>query len=283
MGIHLLNIKRAVAAIVLVCSMGVAYAADFVVDGISYKILSADDKTCAVTASETGYTGDIVVPATVTNGDNEYAVTTIDNTAFKGNKNITSVAISNGVTTLEKSTFTGCSNMTLITIPGSVAIIPNGKCMSCSNLVMVNILDGVESIVDAAFWNCDLTELVLPKSLKTVGANAFKGCELTNIKVYAETPPEIKASSFDDDVYNNAVLEVPSSAMSKYKMDTVWGRFSNRAELEQEDETPTSIETVKTENGVAVEYYNILGVKVENPTKGLYIKRCGNKAYKVML
>lgn len=71
--------------------------------------------------------------------------------------------------------------------------------------------------------------------------------------------------------------------MSKYKMDTVWGRFSNRAELEQEDETPTSIETVKTENGVAVEYYNILGVKVENPTKGLYIKRCGNKAYKVML
>ena len=40
---------------------------------------------------------------------------------------------------------------------------------------------------------------------------------------------------------------------------------------------------MKAENCGVVEYYNILGVKVENPTKGLYIKKCGNKAYKVML
>lgn len=133
MGIHLLNIKRAVAAIVLVCSMGVAYAADFVVDGISYKILSADDKTCAVTASETGYTGDIVVPATVTNGDNEYAVTTIEATAFKQNKNITSMVISNGVTTLANGTFSGCSALKDLTIPGSVASIPNAMCMNCTS------------------------------------------------------------------------------------------------------------------------------------------------------
>lgn len=283
MGIHLLSIKRAVAAIVLVCSMGVAYAADFVVDGISYKILSADDKTCAVTASETGYTGDIVVPATVTNGDNEYAVTTIEATAFKQNKNITSMVISNGVTTLADYTFNGCSALTEITIPGSVKTIPSGMCMNCLNVVTINILEGVEEIKDMAFWKNSLTELVLPKGIKKIGKNVFTGCPIRNLKVYEETPPEILPSSFESTVLGVAILEVPSSAIKLYESATVWEDFENIKELEQEDETPTSIATVKTENGVAVEYYNILGVKVENPTKGLYIKRCGNKAYKVML
>lgn len=283
MGIHLLNIKRAVAAIVLVCSMGVAYAADFVVDGISYKILSADDKTCAVTASETGYTGDIVVPATVTNGDNEYAVTTIDNTAFKGNKNITSVAISNGVTTLANGTFSGCSALKGLTIPGSVASIPNAMCMNCTSLESIAISEGVKEFIDYAFHNCALTEIELPKTIASISKNVFTKCDIVSVKVLAETPPTIEEKTFESTAVPNAVLEVPSESVILYQKANYWKDFGEIKGLELEDETPTSIETVKTENGVAVEYYNILGVKVENPTKGLYIKRCGNKAYKVML
>lgn len=45
---------------------------------------------------------------------------------------------------------------------------------------------------------------------------------------------------------------------------------------------PAGIENVAADNQDAV-YYNLQGVRVENPTKGLYIKRQGNKATKVVL
>ena len=46
----------------------------------------------------------------------------------------------------------------------------------------------------------------------------------------------------------------------------------------------TGIESVGAEDVEApVEYYNLQGVKVDNPSNGLYIKRQGNKVTKVIL
>jgi hypothetical protein len=45
----------------------------------------------------------------------------------------------------------------------------------------------------------------------------------------------------------------------------------------------SAIEDVTLDEKVAVEYFNLQGVKVENPTKGLFIKKQGNKTTKVIL
>ena len=45
---------------------------------------------------------------------------------------------------------------------------------------------------------------------------------------------------------------------------------------------PTAIEEIEAENA-PVEYYNLQGVKVENPEKGVFIKKQGKKAIKVVL
>lgn len=45
---------------------------------------------------------------------------------------------------------------------------------------------------------------------------------------------------------------------------------------------PTAIEVIEAENA-PVEYYNLQGVKVANPEKGLFIKKQGNKATKVIM
>ena len=44
-----------------------------------------------------------------------------------------------------------------------------------------------------------------------------------------------------------------------------------------------AIDNVSTDENVSVEYYNLQGVKVVNPQKGLYIKRQGGKTTKVIL
>ncbi len=47
----------------------------------------------------------------------------------------------------------------------------------------------------------------------------------------------------------------------------------------------TAIEnvTVDFDENAPVEYFNLQGVRVENPANGLYIKRQGNKVAKVIL
>ncbi len=45
----------------------------------------------------------------------------------------------------------------------------------------------------------------------------------------------------------------------------------------------SAIENIEIDDNEAIEYYNIQGVKVENPQSGLYIKKQGNKATKVLV
>lgn len=49
------------------------------------------------------------------------------------------------------------------------------------------------------------------------------------------------------------------------------------------DDTVTAIETVGVDTNAPAEYYNMQGVKVENPLGGIFIKRQGSKAVKVVL
>jgi hypothetical protein len=46
---------------------------------------------------------------------------------------------------------------------------------------------------------------------------------------------------------------------------------------------PTAIDEVEFDENAPVEYYNLQGVKVENPEKGVFIKKQGKKAIKVVL
>lgn len=250
------SIKRIVVAIAMLCVINIANAADFEVDGISYNILSADDHTCAVTVSTTGYTGDIVIPASVTYGETEYSVTTIDNTAFKQNTNITSVVISNGVTTLANGVFNGCTALKELDLPESITIIPNAMCMSCSGLESVVVRGQVTEIVQYAFCKCE---------------------SLSSLKIYATTPPTVGTKAFEN-VSEEIKIYVPSQSEEAYRSDSNWNTFA----IELFD-VATGVESVLTEGDAVVEYYNILGVKVANPTKGLYIKKVGNKAHKVYL
>ena len=60
------------------------------------------------------------------------------------------------------------------------------------------------------------------------------------------------------------------------------GQFVARYSFEVPADYVTAIETIEAENA-PVEYYNLQGVKVANPENGLFIKKQGNKATKVVL
>ena len=167
--------------------------------------------------------GNITIPATITDGKNTYtvtsigdnafswcfdltsvtipdSVTSIGNSAFSACSDLTSVVIPDSVTSIGNSAFSWCSDLTSVVIPDSVTSIGNGAFSDCISLTSVDIPDSVTSIGNYAFSDCtDLTSVTIPGSVTTIGDSAFRDCtKLTNVTFAGANPPSFDLTAFYD-------------------------------------------------------------------------------------
>lgn len=139
-----------------------ANSQNFVVDGITYKVLSTTDKTVEVASNNSAYTGDIVIPATVTNEGVEYKVTKIGNSAFYYCYAVNSIALPEGITEFGESAFEFCMRIGDLTIPESVTTIGNGAFGYCVSLTSLHIPKNVSSIATYITYGATgLTEITV--------------------------------------------------------------------------------------------------------------------------
>ena len=147
------------------------------IDGLRYNIISKVKAAEVYLSSGTSYSGDIIIPSTVTYEGVEYKVSSIGNSAFNGCTGLTSITIPNSVTFIGNSAFNGCTGLTSITIPNSVTSIGNSAFSSCTGLTSISIPNSVTSIGNSAFSGCTgLTSITIPNSVKNIGVAAFSGC-----------------------------------------------------------------------------------------------------------
>ena len=157
-------------------------AADIAVqntDGITiYYNFINDGTELEVTEMPTSnkYTGDIVIPETVTYEGNVYKVTRIGKQAFHGD-DLTSVVIPNSVTTIAKEAFYTCYKMTSVTIGNSVTTIEEAAFNGCRVLETLTIPSSVTSIEKGAFAGCAITSLVIEDAPVSLGYQAFATCK----------------------------------------------------------------------------------------------------------
>lgn len=147
---------------------------------------------------------DIVIPATYQG----LPVTSIDQGAFEGNKNIRTLVISDNLTNIGMQAFSQCTGLTKITfgnglktiyglafeycsalteivIPDSVTSISNGAFSQCRNLVRVKIGDGVTYIDMNAFANCNYLEtVILGKNVSSINYLAFAQSNSIKYNIY---------------------------------------------------------------------------------------------------
>ena len=117
---------------------------------------------------------------------------------------LTHIDIPNSVTDIQEYAFRDCDNLTSVILSSSLKSIKTGVFAICPVLSSVTIPEGVTVIHGGAFYGCNLTEITLPNSLEGIGnaANSDWGAfghntNLTSI-VIPQKVTSIGSFAFDD-------------------------------------------------------------------------------------
>ncbi len=112
-------------------------------------------------------------------------------TQFAGNTSLKTLVFGDSVATIENSAFRGCSNLESVSFSSSVQSIGDYSFLSCDKLTKVNV-ESIESWVGIEFSiytsnpliaakhlyvdGTEVTDLVIPSTVKRIGNNAFVDC-----------------------------------------------------------------------------------------------------------
>lgn len=173
----------------------------------------------------------ITIPSTVTYNGETYNVIRIQEAAFYGCKNLTSITIPNSVTEIVYEAFYECSNLTSITIPDNLKYIQRQTFVRCTNL----------------------STIIISSSVRGIDFSAFGGCTgITSITCYATTPPYLdwRAPVFDASLnYAEIPLYVPAQSVEDYKAAEHWKDFNVKAIGSEEDALPEILTDKNLQDG----------------------------------
>ena len=111
------------------------------VNGIYYN-LNDSENTAEVVSNNSDhyiYSGNIIIPSSISVNGVDYSVTSIGFQAFTGCSGLTSIKIPNSVTLIGKYAFYYCSGLTNIEIPNSVTLIEYNAFNGCSGLTSITM------------------------------------------------------------------------------------------------------------------------------------------------
>lgn len=158
------------------CFRPVPASAAFTVDGINYAVLDSATHLVYVTwAGSSPYTGDIVIPATVTHENTTWTVDGIGDFAFMQEK-LTSISLPKTVNWVGTASFSYCSNLNSISFPDTLNYIGNACFNGSAALTSVKMPPHLDYLGAAAFYGTGINEINIPGGITRVYGQTFEDC-----------------------------------------------------------------------------------------------------------
>ena len=221
-----------------------ASAYDVEVDGIFYGIMGT--RSAYVTHSgwraEDGesivkYTGDVVVPSQISYGGRTYPVTSVDENAFAGCDELTSVRLPQTLRAVSACAFLGCTSLRQVSLPATIRAFGGCAFTGCTSLQQIMLPRHTEVVDSFTFYCCaSLTSVVLPYRTRTVCQGALEHLPaMTDLYCFASLPPLAEQGAFTLADQQQCTLHVPAEALPLYRESPVWSDFCRVVALGDDD------------------------------------------------
>ena len=152
-------------------------------------------------------------------------VTVAPSWTFNNIRVLESVHIADGVTTIGRDAFAMDSNLSNVRWPSTLRVIEHAAFYEC-DLREIVFPDSLQVVGTYSFaYNERLRRIELGPAVSFVGTYAFADCyELEEVTVKASVPPQVVVTSFDG-MPDGVMLHVPEASVDAYRRDPVWNRF----------------------------------------------------------
>lgn len=244
-------------------------------DGLCYELDDAAGTAMLTYRNDkyASYSGDVVVPETITIGDKTYTVTSIGEKAFQECGYLESVTIGKNVATIGWGAFDQAKAKKISFAEGSQLTSVDMYSFYAGEFAEIILPEGLTTIGKCAFAGSKIGSVTIPSTITTWGDNCFDVHCLTSVRIASTTPPDIEQcfrTNIGDADYSDftsfgvygiqaSVLYVPAGCKSAYEQNPVWGTFGFILEPGDDDSFMSSlVRDAVHVDGVA---YQINGVK----------------------
>lgn len=219
----------------------------FVAEGINFRVLN-DSCVKVVAFDDYNYTGNIVIPETVKNGDNTYSVESIGAYAFSKCSGLVAVQLPNSIKTINDCAFYWCDNLKSLTLPSNLETIGKAAFSHCEKLTDVVIPNSVTEIGYSCFEYCQaLKNVTIGSGLKVIENKVFSYCtSLTTIKIPA-TVERIKDGAFGNSNLTTATFLGKDTKYTDYAFkSTPWFSANSQRSREMQNNSRFKISKKRT-------------------------------------
>lgn len=194
--------------------------ADVTQDGVTY---SVSGSTATLTNGSSA-TGDITIPATITDGSTTYDVTGVAKYAFHNNKNITSVTFKSTKLLLnQEAVFQGCTKLTSVSFANGTEAT-NGDLGAwffegCTSLTSIELPEKIQWINSRVFQGCtSLTAVIIPTTVTQFKSYVFNNTpSLKTLIIRSSKITSIFSDAFSGATPSNISVVVPDASLDDYK------------------------------------------------------------------
>lgn len=182
-------LKFLVCGVVALGCSSIASAYNFKVDGVCYDSIAGTKNVMVTyeTNKYNSYSGDIVIPSTVTYEGKTFTVTVLGKYSIRNCAQLTSIVLPETLVEIQMGSFSKCNSLKKLVVPNSVTTIGNLAIQDNPALKELVLGTGIKTIGTGAFMgDIALENIDIPKGITELSSNVFANCTgLTKVTIPA--------------------------------------------------------------------------------------------------